>query len=110
MQPFNRFTLKPKDAKLNKEFLESRKEDVKDMFSYACFFVALRLAMGVYTTIVRYNLLALVKLTMWSVWALLHVAAYFLGRRFKEKFVLMIVCLYTSTNLFIVFRAEFMSD
>ena len=110
MKPFNRFTLKPKDASLKREFLESRKEDVKDMFTYACFFVALRLVLGVYTTIVRNDFIAFVNLTMWSVWAFLHAVAYFLGRRCKDKFVLMIILLYASAHLLIVLRVELMAD
>ena len=63
MQFINKFTLKPKDPQLNKEFLESRKDDVKEMYTYACFFMIFRLVIGSYNTIVskdidRFALLA----------------------------------------------------
>ena len=110
MLSYSRFTLKPKDAKLNREFLESRKDDVKEMFLYACFFVSLRMALVVYNTVTRYDIHQFVNFALWTVWSLLHVAAYLLGRRFKDKYVLMIVSLYASSHLIVLVRMEIMAD
>ena len=110
MLNYSRYTLKPKDAKLNREFLESRKDDVKEMFLYACFFVSLRMALGLYITVAKHDIHQFLNFALWVVWSLLHVAAYLLGRRFKDKYVLMIVSLYASSHLIILVRMEVMAN
>ena len=80
------------------------------MYNYALFFATLRLIIGMYNTVVREDVFSLVYLIMWILWTLVLYAVYFLGRRFKDKFVPMIVSLYFLAHLIIMYRVDLMED
>ena len=88
--------------------MESRKDDVKEMFTYACFFVTLRLAMGIYNTIASKDIDRIAYPAIQFICCLLHFIVYLLGRRFKDKFVAMIVAVYVATHLLVLARVEVM--
>ena len=85
-----------------------RKDDVKEMFTYACFFATLRLAMGIENTIAKKDINRIAYPAIQFICCLLHFIVYFLGRRFIDKFVAMIVAVYVATHFLVLARVEVM--
>ena len=80
------------------------------MYTYACFFVTLRLAIGIYNAIVSRDIKQTSYPAIQFMGCLLHYAVYFLGRRFKDKFVPMIVIVYVTMYFLAVARMEVMAN
>ena len=80
------------------------------MYTYVLVFATLRLILEMYNTVVREDVFSLAYLIIWVLWTLLHYAVYFLGRRFKDKFVLMLVLLYIAAHLITMYRVDLMAD
>ena len=76
------------------------------MYIYACFFMILRFVLS-FATMIGQNETAswLVRLT-WLLVTLAHFAVYFLGRRFKDKFIPMMVGLCVVAQISIVISLE----
>ena len=65
---------------------------------------------GAYNAYIRKDINSVAYLVFWSLWALALYAAFFLGRRFKDKSMLMIVSLYVAAHIIIMVRVEEMDD
>ena len=68
------------------------------------------MAGSAYLMMINQDKHAFVNFALWSLFTIAHVAVYFLGRRFKDKFVPMIVSLYIAQQFLVVARVELMAN
>ena len=80
------------------------------MYPIGCFVATLKLLFGIYNAYIREDIDSVAYLVLWSIWAIAIYAAYFLGQRFKDKTMLMIVSLYVSAHILFIVRVEEMKD
>ena len=106
MQATNKFTMAPTDQEAKERFFKTRATDVIEMFDYAFIFNSIRFALVIIIVLIVQKPKAIIRLVQWSVFSLLYLMVYFLGKRFRHKFLMLIVALEVVKHLLIVLSLE----
>ena len=106
MYDANKCTLTPNNKKQAMDFLQSRKEDVQEMFFFACVFAAVRLAFSVTVAMHMKTRVSYLVVVTWSLINLMHWAIYVIGKRFSKSFMYMAVVLFVVINLLSVLALD----
>ena len=88
------------------DFLQSRKEDVQEMFFFVCVFAAVRLAFSVTVAMHMKRRVSYLVVVTWSLINLMHWAIYVIGKRFSKSFMYMAVVLFVVINLLSVLALD----
>ena len=76
------------------------------MYIYACFFMTLRFIVSFVTTLNQHDDVAWIVRLTWLLVSLAHFAVHFLGKRFKDKFIPMMVGLFIFAMIFVMVSLE----